>query len=289
MSHLFCFGLGYSAQCLGSRLAAQGWRVSGTARSAEGAKAIAAAGFATFVFDGAKPGADLRDALHAATHVLVSVPPDADGDSVLNHHGRDLEAASSVTWIGYLSTIGVYGDHQGAWIDETTPPNPSSQRSRWRLDAEVAWLALGAHSGKRTEIFRLPGIYGPGRSAIDRLREGTAQCIVKPGQVFNRIHVEDIAEALCAGIAGRGAHQIFNVTDDEPAPPQDVVAFAARLLHMPPPPEIAFEAAKLSPMAASFYAENKRVGNARLRRELGVELKFPSYREGLQAILALER
>ena len=289
MSHLFCFGLGYSAQCLGSRLAAQGWRVSGTARSAEGAKAIAAAGFTTFVFDGAKPGADLRDALHAATHVLVSVPPDADGDSVLNHHGRDLEAASSVTWIGYLSTIGVYGDHQGAWIDETTPPNPSSQRSRWRLDAEVAWLALGAHSGKRTEIFRLPGIYGPGRSAIDRLREGTAQCIVKPGQVFNRIHVEDIAEALCAGIAGRGAHQIFNVTDDEPAPPQDVVAFAARLLHMPPPPAIAFEAAKLSPMAASFYAENKRVGNARLRRELGVELKFPSYREGLQAILALER
>jgi nucleoside-diphosphate-sugar epimerase len=289
MSHLFCFGLGYSAQCLGSRLAAQGWRVSGTARSAEGAKAIAAAGFATFVFDGARPGAGLRHALHAATHVLVSVPPDADGDPVLNHHGHDLEAASSVTWIGYLSTIGVYGDHQGAWIDETTPPNPSSQRSRWRLDAEVAWLALGAHSGKRTEIFRLPGIYGPGRSAIDRLREGTAQCIVKPGQVFNRIHVEDIAEALCAGIAGRGAHQIFNVTDDEPAPPQDVVAFAARLLHMPPPPEIAFEAAKLSPMAASFYAENKRVGNARLRRELGVELKFPSYREGLQAILALER
>ena len=288
MSHLFCFGLGYSAQCLGRRLAAQGWRVSGTARSAEGAKAIAAAGFTTFVFDGAKPGADLRDALHAATHVLVSVPPDADGDPVLRHHGRDLEAASSVTWIGYLSTIGVYGDHQGAWIDETTPPNPSSQRSRWRLDAEVAWLALGARKGKRTQIFRLPGIYGPGRSAIDRLREGTAQCIVKPGQVFNRIHVEDIAEALCAGIAGRGAHDIYNVTDDEPAPPQDVVAFAARLLHMPPPPAIAFEAAKLSPMAASFYAENKRVGNARLRRELGVELKFPSYREGLQAILALE-
>ena len=160
------------------------------------------------------------------------------------------------------------------------------ERSRWRLAAEDKWLALGQRSGKRAQVFRLPGIYGPGRSAIERVREGTAQRIVKPGQVFNRVHVDDIAGALAAAIAGRGAHDIYNVTDDEPAPPQDVIAYAAELLHMPAPPEIAFEDAKLSPMAASFYAENKRVSNARMRNELGVTLKFPSYREGLQAILA---
>ena len=237
---------------------------------------------------GSRPARGVADALRSATHVLISVPPDADGDPVIRHHGRDLEASASVKWIGYLSTIGVYGNHGGAWVDETTPANPTSQRSRWRLAAEDAWRALGARSGKRTQIFRLPGIYGPGRSAIERLRKGSAQRIVKPGQVFNRIHVDDIAGALAAAIAGRGAHHIYNVADDEPAPPQDVIVYAARLLHMPAPPEIAFEEAKLSPMARSFYAENKRVGNKRLRGELGVDLKFPSYREGLQAIIALQ-
>jgi nucleoside-diphosphate-sugar epimerase len=178
-----------------------------------------------------------------------------------------------VQWIGYLSTVGVYGDHGGAWIDETTPATPMQERSRWRLAAEDKWLTLGQRSCKRAQVFRLPGIYGAGRSAIERVREGTAQRIVKPGQVFNRVHVDDI----------------YNVTDDEPAPPQDVIAYAAELLHMPAPPEIAFEDARLSPMAASFYAENKRVSNARMRNELGVTLKFPSYREGLQAILAQPR
>ena len=221
--------------------------------------------------------------------MLVSVPPDAGGDPAIVHHARDIEASPSIQWIGYLSTIGVYGDHGGAWIDETTPATPTHDRSRWRLAAEEAWRALGARSGKRCQVFRLPGIYGPGRSAIERVREGSARRIVKPGQVFNRIHVDDIAGALSAAMAGRGAHDVYNVTDDEPAPPQDVIAYAAALLHMPPPPEIAFEDAKLSPMVISFYAENKRVGNARLRDELGVKLKFPSYREGLQAILAQSR
>jgi len=289
MSRLFCFGLGYSAHALGRQLVAQGWRVGGTARSSAGAKALADAGFEALVFDGLAPGTGVSQALASATHVLISVPPDGDGDPALLQHARDIAASPSVEWIGYLSTIGVYGDHGGAWIDETTPANPISQRSRWRLDAEDAWRALGARSGKRKQVFRLPGIYGPGRSAIDRLRQGTAQRIVRPGQVFNRIHVDDIAGALGAAIAGAGAHQIYNVTDDEPAPPQDVIGYAAELLHMPPPPAVAFDDAKLSLMAKSFYAENKRVRNTRMRSELGVTLKFPSYREGLQAILARSR
>jgi nucleoside-diphosphate-sugar epimerase len=289
MSCLFCFGLGYSAQALGRQLIAQGWRVGGTARTGDSAKALAAAGFEAVVFDGHAPRPEASDALKHATHVLLSIPPDADGDPALRHHARDIEASPSVQWIGYLSTVGVYGDHGGAWIDETTPATPKQERSRWRLAAEDKWLALGQRSGKRAQVFRLPGIYGPGRSAIERVREGTAQRIVKPGQVFNRVHVDDIAAALAAAIAGRGAHDIYNVTDDEPAPPQDVIAYAAELLHMPAPPEIAFKDAKLSPMAASFYAENKRVSNARMRDELGVTLKFPSYREGLQAILAQPR
>jgi nucleoside-diphosphate-sugar epimerase len=286
MSCLFCFGLGYSAQALGRQLIAQGWRVGGTARTGDSAKAMAAAGFEAVVFDGHAPSLDASDALKHATHVLLSIPPDADGDPVLLHHARDLEASPSIEWIGYLSTVGVYGDHGGAWIDETAPATPAQERSRWRLAAEDKWLALGQRSGKRAQVFRLPGIYGAGRSAIERVREGTAQRIVKAGQVFNRVHVDDIAAALAAAIAGRGAHDIYNVTDSEPAPPQDVIAYAAELLHMPAPPEIAFEDARLSRMAACFYAENKRVSNARMRNELGVTLKFPSYREGLQAILA---
>ncbi len=289
MSCLFCFGLGYSAQALGRQLIAQGWRVGGTARTGDSAKALAAAGFEAVVFDGHAPRREASDALEHATHVLLSIPPDADGDPALRHHARDIEASPSVQWIGYLSTVGVYGDHGGAWIDETTPATPMQERSRWRLAGEDRLLTLGQRSGKRAQVFRLPGIYGAGRSAIERVREGTAQRIVKPGQVFNRVHVDDIAGALAAAIAGRGAHDIYNVTDDEPAPPQDVIAYAAELLHMPAPPEIAFEDARLSPMAASFYAENKRVGNARMCNELGVTLKFPSYREGLQAILVQPR
>jgi len=285
MTHLLCFGLGYSGQVLGRQLAAQGWRITGTARTREGVRELAGMGFDALAFDGVAPSPEVREAAMQATHVLVSVPPDADGDPVLRHHGRDLEESRSICWIGYLSTVGVYGDHGGAWVDETTPATPASPRSRWRLAAEDAWSALGSRRGKRVQIFRLPGIYGPGRSAIDRLREGSAQRIVKPGQVFNRIHVDDIAGALAAAIAWRGAHEIYNVTDDEPAPPQDVIAYAAELLGVPPPPEVAFAAARLTDMAKSFYAENKRVANARLRSELGVQLKFPSYREGLRAIM----
>ena len=227
MSRLFCFGLGYSAQALGRLLIAQGWRVGGTARTGDSAKALADAGFGAVVFDGRAPSAEVSDALKHATHVLLSIPPAADGDPALRNHARDLEASPSVQWIGYLSAVGVYGDHGGAWIDETTPARPMQERSRWRLAAEDKWLTLAQRSGKRARVFRLPGIYGPGRSAIERVREGTAQRIVKPGQMFNRVHVDDIAGALAAAIAGRGAHDIYNVTDDEPAPPQDVIGYAA--------------------------------------------------------------
>lgn len=286
MSRLFCFGLGYSAQRVARRLAARGWHVGGTARTTAGAENIAGQGYEAFVFDGHSPDAGVAAALGRATHVLVSAPPDADGDPALRHYAADLERAPSLSWIGYLSTVGVYGDSQGAWIDETMPVKATSERGRRRIAVEQDWLALGARRATRTQIFRLAGIYGPGRSAIDRLREGNAHRIVKPGQVFNRVHVDDIAAAVIAGIDGRGAAQVYNVTDDEPGPPQDVITYAAELLHMPPPPEVPFEDAQLSPMAASFYADNKRIRNDRLRQELGVALQFPTYREGLRAILA---
>jgi nucleoside-diphosphate-sugar epimerase len=288
MSKLFCFGLGYSALRVAQRLAGEGWKIAGTARTGDGTDAIAAAGFEAFMFDGSAPGAGIADALADTTHILVSAPPDTDGDPVLRQHRGDIERADALSWIGYLSTVGVYGDSGGAWIDETAETDATSARGRRRVAAEQEWLALAEARDMRVQILRLAGIYGPGRSAIERLREGTAHRIVKPGQVFNRIHVDDIATTVCAGIAGRGVTAAYNVADDEPAPPQDVVAFAAALLHMPPPPEVPFTDAQLPPMAASFYADNKRVSNARLRQELGVALKFPTYREGLRAILAGE-
>jgi len=288
MTHLLCFGLGYSALRLARIGFAQGWTVSGTARTLQGAEKIAKEGFYPIIFDGRGPGPGIGEALASATHVLISTPPGQDGDPVLRHHADDLQAVSSLAWIGYLSTVGVYGDRQGGWVDEMSQMRPTSERSRRRLAAEDAWRAFGQQTNRNVQIFRLSGIYGPGRSAIERLQDGTARRIVKLGQVFNRIHVDDIATALAAAIAGKGSHQVYNVTDDEPAPPQDVISFAAELLRMPPPPEIPFNEAELSPMAASFYADNKRVANARLREDLGVHLKFPSYREGLRAIAALK-
>jgi nucleoside-diphosphate-sugar epimerase len=286
MPHLICFGLGYSARAAARRLAAQGWRITGTARSVEGCAAILDAGYEAVIFDGAAPSPDVRAVLASATHALVSVPPGASGDPVLGCHGQDLAAAPRLEAVVYLSTIGVYGDAGGDWVDETSPCRPVSTRSRARLTADRAWLALGAATDRRIVILRLAGIYGPGRSAIDTLRAGTARRIVKPGQVFNRIHVEDIAAATVAALMQRDARGIFNVTDDEPAPPQDVVAHAAASMGVALPPEIPFETAELSPMAASFYGENKRVRNERLKRELGVVLSFPTYRQGLAQILS---
>lgn len=285
MSHLLCFGLGYSAGRIARRLANDGWHVTGTARTPAGIAAIAAQGYDALQFDGTRPSDEARSAIAKATHVLLSAPPDGQGDPILRHHERDLADAKSLRWIGYLSTLGVYGDSGGEWIDETAPTRSRSLRGQRRIAAEADWLDLGQRLGIPTHVFRLAGIYGPGRSAIERLREGTAHRIVKPGQVFNRIHVDDIATTVCAAIA-RGTHDIYNVADDEPSPPQDVVSFAAELLQVPPPPEVPFADAKLTPMAVSFYADNRRVSNKRIRQDLGVALQFPTYREGLRAILS---
>ena len=241
MNHLLCFGLGYSARELARCLKAEGWRVTGTTRSAESAARLTSEGFETLVFDGTKPNDQLAEAVRGASHVLVSAGPDEHGDPTLRCHGEDMAAVRGLKWIGYLSTIGVYGDQQGQWVDETVMPKPVSQRSRWRLAAEENWIVFGEESEHAVQLFRLSGIYGPGRNPLQKLIDGTARRIDKPGQVFNRIHVADIAGALQASIACPAPGRIYNVTDDEPAPPQDVVAYGAELLGIDPPPLIPFD------------------------------------------------
>ncbi|MGE0211064.1 MAG: SDR family oxidoreductase [Parvibaculaceae bacterium] len=283
--HLFCFGLGYSAGVLAERLAAKGWLITGTSRSAEGVEAIAAKGWRAFKFEGSEPLPD--GALEGVTHMLSSVPPTPAGDPVLAAAGDALAGhAKELRWAGYLSTTGVYGDKGGGWVDETSPLAPSTDRGHRRLAAETSWMDLHRDSGLPMHIFRLPSIYGPGRNQLESVLDGTARRIVKPGQVFSRIHVEDIAGALEASIAKPRPGAAYNVADDEPAPPQDVVAYAAQLLGQAPPPEVAFEDADLSPMAMSFYAESKRVSNRLLKEELGYRLRYLTYREGLTALLA---
>ncbi len=288
---LFCFGFGYCACTLAARLARPESElgpitIAGTQRTPAHTEP---APVQVVPFEGTSRAAPVTAALAGATHVLLSVPPDASGDPALRWHAADLAALPSLVWIGYLSTIGVYGDAGGAVVTEQTPTNPSSDRGRRRVLAEDQWRQFGQTHQKRVEIFRLPGIYGPGRSAIDTVRNGTARRIVKPGQVFNRIHVTDIAAVLERAMARAQANvsalfDIFNVTDDEPAPPQDVIAYAAGLLSVPVPPEIPFDAATLSPMAQSFYAENKRASNAHLKATLGITLTYPTYHAGLAGI-----
>jgi len=281
---LLIFGCGYSGRALAVRLLAQGWRVTGTSRSAAGAAALAALGVAPRVW----PGADMTDAIAQADAVLASAAPGPDGDPVLRGCGAALARASHLRWVGYLSTTGVYGDHGGAWVAEDAPLIPATERGRARVAAEDAWRALAARAGWPLAVFRLAGIYGPGRGPFAKLRAGTARRIVKPGQVFSRIHVDDIATVLAASLARPDIDGAFNVCDDDPAPPQDVIAHAADLLGLPRPPEVAFEDAGLTGMAASFYAESKRVRNDRIKRDLGVTLAHPDYRSGLRAVLAAE-
>ena len=272
MPHLFCFGLGYTARALARHLAQRGWTVTGTSRSGEDG---------TLAFDGTKPLP--RSSFDGISHLLISVPPGETGDPVLNCHADDLkEIASTLSWAGYLSTTGVYGDRGGDWVDESSPLAPTTARGERRLAAETAWRALDLP----LHIFRLAGIYGPGRNQLVSLLDGTAKRIVKQGQIFSRIHVEDIAGILQASIDKPHPGQAYNVCDNEPCPPQDVVAFAAGLLQIPAPPEIPFAEARLSPMARSFYAESKRVSNRRIKDELGYRLIHPTYREGLRALAA---
>ncbi|MEC9347210.1 MAG: SDR family oxidoreductase [Pseudomonadota bacterium] len=280
--NLFCFGPGFSARALIARLAPAAWNVRVTSRRTGDGD-----GLATVPFDGSAPLPD--GALDGVTHVLSSVPPDDDGDPVVRACAAQLRACSTLQWVGYLSTTGVYGDRQGGVVDESSELRPAGRRGERRVTAERQWLDLFPDAPPAVQVFRLAGIYGPGRGPFRALRDGTARRIVKPGQVFSRIHVDDIATVLAASIARPEAGGIYNVCDDNPAPPQDVVAHAAMLLGVEPPPEIPFAEAELSPMARSFYGESKRVANDRIKRVLGVTLRYPGYVEGLPAVLAAER
>ena len=225
-------------------------------------------------------------ALDAATHLLISAAPDDTGDPVLQDLGGEIaKRAGTFEWVGYLSTTGVYGDHDGDWVDEDTPLSPATKRGRARVQAEAAWQSI---AGLPLHVFRLAGIYGPGRGPFSKVRAGTARRIVKEGQVFSRTHVEDIAQVLAASIKRPNPGAAYNVCDDDPAPPQDVIAYAAEILGLPVPEAVAFEDADLTPMARSFYAESKKVRNDRIKDELGVNLRYPDYRAGLQALAALE-
>jgi len=284
---LFCFGLGYSARALAEALLAEGWRVAGTTRDPDKAEALRAAGIEAHLFDRGHPLADPDAALAGTTHLLSSVPPDAEGDPVLDAHGPALAArAGRASWAGYLSTTGVYGDRGGGRVDEESALHPTSARSRRRLAAEDHWRALGQESGLPVHVFRLAGIYGPGRNPLESVRRGTARRIHKPGQAFSRIHVADIVTVLRASMARPAPDRIYNVCDDLPAAPAEVTDYACRLLGVEPPPLVPYEEAELSEMAKSFWADNKRVDNTRLHRDLGVTLAYPDYRRGLDALHA---
>ncbi len=280
---LLSLGHGYSARALGRRLLAEGWQVIGTTRNAESAARLAAEGVTPVLW----PGTPLAPLLARATHLLSSVAPGSEGDPVLAREAAAIAAAAPhLQWLGYLSTTGVYGDHGGGWVDEMTPLTPATDRGRARVTAEAAWQVLAKASGLPLHVFRLAGIYGPGRGPFEKVRDGSARRIIKPGQVFSRIHVDDIATTLAASIARPNPGAIYNVCDDDPAPPEDVLAHAAALLGLPPPPAVAYDAARMTPMARSFYAESKRVRNDRIKSELGVVLRYPDYRSGLAALLA---
>jgi len=280
---LLSFGHGYSARALSRILLPQDWRIIGTTRSEDKAPRLMNEGVEPRIW----PGADMTPALNAATHLLISAAPDNDaGDPVLAAlHQEIARRADQFEWVGYLSTTGVYGDHNGDWVDETTPLTPATKRGVARVRAEADWAAI---PGLPLHIFRLAGIYGPGRGPFSKVRNGTARRIIKKGQVFSRIHVADIARVLAASIARPNPGAVYNVCDNDPAPPQDVIAYAADLLGLPIPEAVDFEAAEMSAMARSFYAESKKVRNDRIKDELGVALLYPTYQSGLTSLLAQE-
>lgn len=285
---LFVFGLGYTAGVLARQLAAEGWRIAGTCQGEEKRAELEARGYEAYVFDREHPLPDARAALAGTTHLLLSIPPDRRGDPVEACHAMDIADLTSLEWAGYLSTTGVYGDTGGEWVSEASWLKPGSERAKRRVEAEKGWLNLYRRFGVPLHVFRLPGIYGPGRSAVDQVRAGEAKRIDKPGHLFGRIHVEDIAGALRASMAMLNPGAIYNVCDDEPAEPQEVIRFAAELLGVEPPPLVPFDKAELSEMARSFWADNRRVKNDRLKNKLGYTLKYPSYREGLKAQVEAE-
>ncbi|MCZ8177564.1 MAG: SDR family oxidoreductase [Rhizobium sp.] len=283
---MMIFGAGYSGKAIGKLLSGQGASVAGTTRSAEKGKALEEASIRPFLFDGTSLSEALLAELAETTHLVQSIAPGSEGDPLIRLCGQaGIKAIMpKLEWIAYLSTVGVYGDHYGAWVNEETELKPVSVRSVERVEAEQAWQVVAARDGLPLAILRLSGIYGPGRNTFLNLANGTARRLVKKDQVFNRIRVEDIATAT-AFLAEPRTAGIFNVTDDLPSPPQDVVTEAARLMGMEAPPEQPFETADLTPMARSFYGENKRVSNAKIKT-LGFNLQYPNYHMSLQDLLA---
>lgn len=283
---VFFFGMGYSSLATARaihQIIDSDIPISGTSRTEEGIEALADSPYRAHLFDGEAPGRTLGTDLRRATHAVMSIPPSEAGDPALRMHRADLDAAADLKWLGYFSTVGVYGDFGGAWIDESAATRPINQRSAHRVEVEQQWRDYAAQRAVPLLILRLAGIYGPGRSAFDKLREGTARRIVKPNQVFNRIHVEDIGR-VTALAAQRKLAGTYNLADDEPAPPQDLIEYAAQALGVPVPADIPFEEANMTPMARSFYSDNKRVSNKAIKQALGIDLLYPTYRAGLDAI-----
>jgi nucleoside-diphosphate-sugar epimerase len=288
--HLFCFGVGYTALALARCLLREGWQVSGTCRSEEKARTLRGQGIVVHLFDRNRPLAEPAAAFQGVTDLLTSVPPDAAGDPVLDCHQDAVVGIQSLRWLGYLSTTGVYGDTGGAVVDEDAPLTPTQPRSQRRVAAERRWLELGRLCGLPAHVFRLAGIYGPGRSVFEQIRSGEARRIDRPGHLFSRIHVDDAVRVLRASMARPDPGRTYNVCDDQPAEPADVVRYACDLLGRPPPPMVSMEdaARAMTPMALSFWQDNRRVDNSRIKRELVSRLRYPDYRAGLGAILAAE-
>ena len=287
---LFCFGYGYTCDYLGHELVQGGepWELFGTTRDPDKRQALRARGVQVFNFDVEHPLPDPLYVLEGVTHLVISTPPDDDGDPAFLQHAEDIRRIPSLQWVGYLSTTGVYGDRNGGYVDETSELQPSSRRGSRRIKAEEQWLSLQKTDGLPVHIFRLAGIYGPGRSALDSVRAGVARRINKPGHAFGRVHVEDIVQVLMASMARPNPGAIYNVCDDEPAPSHEVIAYACELLGRKPPPLVDFEEANLAPITRSFYMDNRRVRNDKIKAELGVRLKYPDFRAGLRGCLAAE-
>lgn len=287
--HLFCFGYGYSCEHLGHVLERSGqWKISGTTRDSDKKCNLREHGIHAHIFDYDMPLADPLYMLRNVTHLVISTPPDDEGDPVFNTHGHEIAQLENLQWIGYLSTTGAYGDQNGGWVDETTPTRPTTKRGSRRLKAEEQWLSLHEHYGLPVHIFRLAGIYGPGRSALDSVRSGIARRINKPGHAFSRIHVEDIVQVLIASMTHPKGGEIYNVCDDHPAPSHEVISYACEMLGIEPPPLLPYDKVDMAPITQSFYADNKRVHNDKIKNDLGVDLLFSDYKKGLQACLENE-
>ena len=280
---LFCFGLGFSAMALAERLLPQGWDVSGTVRGEQDEGKTK--NISVCSFEGSHPTPEISEAISRATHLLITIPPQPSGDVVLENFAEEISKARHLQWIGYISSTGVYGDAQGEWVDESSPLLASTDHNLRRIEVEAAWLKLGQDQDLPVMIFRSVGIYGVGRNLLVSVRQGRARRIDKPGLVFSRIHSEDLAQTLEASMKKPQPGEIYNVSDDCPSPPAEAVEYACSLLGVEPPPLVPYEKADLSPTARGFYITNKRISNKKIKRELGVKLRYPDYRSGLSALL----